>query len=68
MERHLSTGVATIVALMSAHRTACGRGRIPAAFLQKEVTRIESYLLEDEMSENASVRSPGRQDGSDRPS
>jgi hypothetical protein len=67
MERHLSTGVATIVALMSAHRTACGRERIPAAFLQKEVTRIESYLLEDEMSGNG-VRSPGRHDGSDRPS
>jgi hypothetical protein len=29
MERHLSTGVATIVALMAARRTASGRGGIP---------------------------------------
>jgi hypothetical protein len=46
MERHLSTGIATIVALMAAHRLASGREGPPAAYSQKEVARIDAYLHE----------------------
>jgi hypothetical protein len=44
MERHLSTGVSTIVALMAAHRAASGREGPPAAYNQEAVARIDAYL------------------------
>jgi hypothetical protein len=44
MERYLSTGVTTIVALMAAHRSALSG--VPGALLQKEFERIEADLLE----------------------
>jgi hypothetical protein len=52
MERHLSTGVATIVALMSAHRAAAGG--VSAACFQQEVSRIEAYLREEDMADRTS--------------
>lgn len=45
MERHLSTGVATIVALMAAHRDASGE---PATYCQEAVARIDTYLHDNE--------------------
>jgi hypothetical protein len=45
MERHLSTGVATIVALMAAHRGASGE---PATYCQEAVARIDAYLHDNE--------------------
>jgi hypothetical protein len=48
MERHLSTGVATIVALMAAHRAASGREEPPVASCQDEIARIGAYLIEDQ--------------------
>jgi len=47
MERHHSTGVATIVALMAAHRAASGREGAAAAYGQEEVASIEKYLREE---------------------
>ena len=46
MERHFSIGVATIVALMSAHRAASGRGQPEAVYTQTAVERIKATLLE----------------------
>jgi hypothetical protein len=47
MQRHHSTGVITIVALMAAHRA--GRGREDAsAYGWEEVARTEDYLRKDE--------------------
>jgi hypothetical protein len=43
MERHLSTGVTTIVALMAAHR-AVSSGHTPRVYSQDEVARIEAIL------------------------
>jgi len=43
MERHLSTGVATLVALMAAHRAAAA-DRPARAYSQDEVARIEAML------------------------
>jgi hypothetical protein len=43
MERHLSTGVSTIIALMAAHRAA-SRGSASARFSHEEVARIEALL------------------------
>ena len=45
MERHLSTGVATIVALMAAHRAAGGGEGVQVAYCPEEVARIDAYLL-----------------------
>jgi hypothetical protein len=50
MERHHSTGVTTIVALMAAHRTACGRDGMSAAYDREEVARIEDHLREDKQA------------------
>jgi hypothetical protein len=52
MERHLSAGVATIVALMSAHRAAAGG--VSAACFREDVTRIEAYLREEDMADRTS--------------
>lgn len=49
MERHLSTGVSTIVALMAAHRAASGREGPPAAYSQQESARIYSEPLRGTM-------------------
>lgn len=54
MERHLSTGVATIVALMAAHRAAGGGEGVPVAYCQEEVARIDAYLREDGPAAGAS--------------
>jgi hypothetical protein len=43
MERHLSTGVATIVALMAEHRAA-STGRTARVYSQDEVAHIEALL------------------------
>lgn len=48
MERHLSTGVATIVALMAAHRAASSREEAPVPYGQEEIVRINAYLRGDE--------------------
>jgi hypothetical protein len=48
MERHFSTGVSTIVALMAAHRTAAGVGSVPVRYSQEEIARIYCYLHGDE--------------------
>jgi hypothetical protein len=37
MERHLSTGVATIVALMAAHRAESGNQAAPGTFIEQLV-------------------------------
>ncbi len=42
MERHLSTGVATIVALMAAHRSAAHENAAPAPSGQDGVGAIEA--------------------------
>lgn len=52
MERHLSTGVATIVALMSAHRAT--EGGLSATRFQEEVIRIEAYLRAVDMADRTS--------------
>ncbi len=43
MERHLSTGVSTIVALMAEHRAA-STGRMARVYSREEVERIEALL------------------------
>ena len=47
MERHLSTGVATIVALMAAHRAASAHEEAPVIYCQEGFARISAYLYED---------------------
>lgn len=44
MERYLSVGVSTLVALMAAHRAAADGGETRAAFSQEEIARIEAEL------------------------
>jgi len=44
MERHFSVGVATIVALMAAHRAASDREDISAGCLQRELQKVDAYL------------------------
>jgi hypothetical protein len=56
MERHLSTGVSIIVALMAAHRAASGREAPPTAYNQEEVARIDAYLHEDKPAAPAAAR------------
>jgi hypothetical protein len=48
MERHFSTGISTIVAIMAAHRATSGREGAVVAFCQEEVDRIDAYLHETE--------------------
>jgi hypothetical protein len=57
MERHLSTGVATIVALMAAHRGASGAPGEPATYCQEAVARIDAYLHDHEPGPAAAVTS-----------
>jgi hypothetical protein len=45
MERYLSLGVSTIVALMAAHRAATGAEGPP--YSQEQIARIDAYLRED---------------------
>jgi hypothetical protein len=47
MERHLTTGVSTIVALMAAHRAASGGERERVIYSQDEISRIYTYLYDD---------------------
>jgi hypothetical protein len=47
MERHLSTGVATIVALMAAHRAVSEQEGPSVAYCQEVVERIDAYLHAD---------------------
>jgi hypothetical protein len=54
MERHLSTGIVTIVA---AHRAACGQEGTPAADRQEEFAWINAYLYEDGPAELAAAAS-----------
>jgi hypothetical protein len=63
MERHLSTGVATIVALMAAHRAASGREGAPVAFCQEAIDRIAAYLSEDACDHRDKPCSKDRQAG-----
>jgi Zn-dependent oligopeptidase len=56
MERHLSTGVSIIVALMAAHRAASETEGPATAYNQDEVARIDAYLHEDELAEPAAVK------------
>ena len=44
MQRYLSIGSATLVALMAAHREAAGHAGTGSGFNQDEVARIETYL------------------------
>jgi hypothetical protein len=44
MERHFSIGVATIVALMAAHRAASARVDTSTHCFQDELSRIDAYL------------------------
>jgi hypothetical protein len=44
MERYLSIGVSTIVALMAAHRAAAGAEGPP--YSQEQIARIDAYLRE----------------------
>lgn len=44
MERHFSIGVATIVALMAAHRAASDREDTSTDCFQEELSRIDAYL------------------------
>jgi hypothetical protein len=60
MERHLSTGVSTIVALMAAHRVASGRERSTAVYSQDEIARIVAYLHENELARPAAAVAPNR--------
>jgi hypothetical protein len=48
MERHLSIGVSTIVALMAAHRAAAGGEGPPEVYDQAAVARVDGYLREEE--------------------
>jgi hypothetical protein len=50
MERHFSTGISTIVAIMAAHRATSGRERVAAAYCQDAVDQIDAYLHETEPS------------------
>ena len=54
MERHHSTGVATIVALMAAHRVASGTEG--AAYCQEAIDQIDAYL--HEIAPNHTARRP----------
>lgn len=47
MERHFSTGVATLTALMAAHRAASAKGQ-SRLFSQEEVARIDIHLRGDD--------------------
>jgi hypothetical protein len=55
MQRHLSTGVSTIVALMAAHRATSCREGAPAVYCQEEVARIDAYLREEESAEQVTA-------------
>jgi hypothetical protein len=57
MERHLSAGVTTIVALMAAHRAAAGREGAPVSYCQEEVAQVDAYLHEDEPAVPAATAS-----------
>ena len=48
MQRHLSTGVSTIVALMAAHRIISGGERAQATDCPDEVDRIVAYRHPDD--------------------
>jgi hypothetical protein len=61
MERHLSIGVTTIVALMAAHRGASVRVRPPAVYNQEEIVRIDAYLQHDKASALHATRSRNNQ-------
>ncbi len=60
MERHFSTGVFTIVALMAAHRTS-SESCASAVYSQEEVRRAFTYLQGFEP-----IRSRGRLSGYDQ--
>ena len=61
MERHLSTGVSTIVALMAAHRAASGREGPAAVYSHEEVARIDAYLHDGQAQPVAPAPRRGRQ-------
>jgi hypothetical protein len=54
MERYLSIGVSTIVALMAAHRAAT------SPYSQEQIARIDAYLREDKRPTPPTARQPGR--------
>ena len=56
MERYLSIGVSTIVALMAAHRAATGAEGSP--YSQKQIARIAAYLREDKRPAPPTARQP----------
>jgi hypothetical protein len=62
LDRHLSTGVATIVALMAAHRVAPGRDGAPVACCQEEVDRIDAYLYDKTPKRPVAVWKPAAPD------
>lgn len=64
MERHLSTGLATIVALMAAHRAASGRDGTRVTYSQEQVDRIGAYLHEKERMWDDAVWMPAAPDAS----
>jgi hypothetical protein len=60
MERHFSTGVSTLVALMAAHRIASGREDPVVIYCQEEVARIIAYLREAEPAGSAPLSQAAR--------
>jgi hypothetical protein len=55
MQRYLSTGVSTLVALMAANRAAVrGGGSASATFAREEIVQIDVYLAY--LQEDAEVR------------
>jgi hypothetical protein len=62
MQRRSSVGISSLVALMSAHRTAAAQGGSAAA-LQQELARLHDYLPHDCLP-LADRDAPGRQPGS----
>jgi hypothetical protein len=63
MERHLSTSLATIVALMAAHRAAFGKEGAPVTYCQEKVNRIDAYLHDKEPTWDGAVWMPAAPDG-----
>jgi hypothetical protein len=55
MQRYLSTGVSTLVALMAAHHAAArGDGSASATFAREEIMQIDAYLAY--LQEDAEMR------------
>jgi hypothetical protein len=60
MHRHLSTSIATMVALMAARRATSGGDGTPTTFSQDQIARIDAYLSDDEPAVSATPHEAAR--------